>query len=105
MSGKTYKKVMAQLDKQGTLHPDVHMLFNSAVEEPLKVGLKTWGDKGRKAMKSEMRQLHLRDIFGTRHCHELSAKERAEFLQSHMFIKLKRYVNIKGRAVDGGNKK
>ena len=53
MSGKTYAKVIAQLDKLGTLHPDAHLLFNLSVEEEpsvvseimtqlsLKVGLKT----------------------------------------------------------------
>ena len=75
MTGNTYKKVMTQLDKQGTLHLDAHLLFNLAVEEQppvmseimtqlsLKVGLKTWGDKGKEDMKSEMRQLHLRENF------------------------------------------
>ena len=75
MTGKTYEKVMAQLDKQGTLNPDAHLLFNlSAEEKPsvvsaittkifLKVRLKTWGDKGRKSTKSEMRQIHLCDTF------------------------------------------
>ena len=70
----------------------------------LKVGLKTWGYKGRKAMKSEMIQLHLGDAFETRYCHELSAKEKAKVIESHMFIKLKIDINIKGRAVAGGNK-
>ena len=64
MSGKTYEKMMAQLDKLGTLHPDEHLLFNLSVEEQpsvvseimtqlsLRVGFKTWGEKGRKSMKS-----------------------------------------------------
>ena len=33
MTGNTYEKVMAQLYKQGMLHPDAHLLFNLAVEE------------------------------------------------------------------------
>ena len=33
VSGKTYEKVMAQLDKLGTLHPDARLLFNLSVEE------------------------------------------------------------------------
>ena len=98
MTGNKYEKVMDQLDKQGMLHPDVHLLFNLAVEEQssvvseiitqisLKVGLKTWEDKGRKAMKLDMRQLHLRDNFEPRHRHELPAKEKAEVLESHMFL-------------------
>ena len=32
ISGKTYEKVMSQLDKLGTLHTDAHMLFNLSVE-------------------------------------------------------------------------
>ena len=116
MLGNTYEKVMAQLDKQGTLHPDEYLLFNLSVEEKpsvilaimtqlyLKVGLKAWGDKLRKAMKSEMRQLHLRDTFEPRHHHEMSAKEKSEVLQSHMFLKLKRDGKIKVRSVAGGNK-
>ena len=116
MTVKTYDKVMAQLDKLGTLHTDAHLLFNLSVEEQpsvvsaimtqlsLKVGLKTWGEKGRKAMKSEMRQLHVRDTFEPRHRHELSAKEKAEVLESHMFLKLKRDGKIKGWAVAGGKK-
>ena len=83
MSGKTNEKLMAQLDKQGTLHPDAHLLFNLSVEEEpsvvseimtqlsLKVGLNTWVEKGKKSMKSDMKQLHLRDTFEPRHHHEL----------------------------------
>ena len=116
MSGKTYEKVMAQLGKLGTLHTDAHLLFNlSVVEQPsvvsaimtqlsLKVGLKTRGEKGRKDMKLDMRKLHLRDTFEPRHLHELSDKEKAEVLESHMFLKPKRDGKIKVEAVAGGNK-
>ena len=96
MSGKTYEKLMAQLDKLGTLHPDAYLLFNLSVEEQpsvireimtqlsLKVGLKTWGEKVRKSMKSDMRQIRLRDTFEPSHRHELSAKEKAEVLEGVM---------------------
>ena len=116
MTGNTYKTVMAQLDKQGMLYPDAHLLFNLAVEEQpsvvsatmtqlsLKVVLKTWGEKVRKAIKSEMIQLHLCDTFDPRHRHELLAKEKVEVLESHMFLKLDRDGKIKGRAVADGNK-
>ena len=89
MLAKTYEKVVAELDKLGTLHPDAHLMFNLSVEEQLsvvssimtqlslKVVLKIWGEKGRKAMKSVMRQLHLCDTFEPRQRHELSAKEKA----------------------------
>ena len=116
MSGKTYEKVIAQLDKQVILHPDAHLLFNLSDEEQpsavseimtqlsLKVVLKTWGEKIITAMKSEMRQFHIRDTFEPRHRHELSAKGKSEVLESHMFIKLKINGKIKVRAVSSGNK-
>ena len=78
---------MPQMDKIGTLHQDAHLLFNLSVEEQpsavseimtqlsLKVVLKTWGKKGRKSMKSEMRQLYLRETFEPRQRHELLVKE------------------------------
>ena len=55
-------------------------------------------------MKSEMIQLHLCDTFQPQHRHELLAKGKAEVLESHMFLKLKIYGTIKGRAVAGENK-
>ena len=86
-------------------------MFNLAFEEQqsvvsaiitqlsLKVGLKTWGEKGKKYMKSEMRQIHLRDTFEPQFRHEMSANEKAEVIESHMFLKLNRDGTIKGRAV------
>ena len=65
----------------------------------LKVGLKTWGEKVRKDMKSETKQLYLRETVDPQHPHELSAKEKEGVLESHMFLKLKRDVKIKGQAV------
>ena len=70
----------------------------------LKVGLKTWGEKGRRSKKSEMKQLHIPDTFDPRHRHELSTKEQSEVLESQMFLKLKRDGKIKGREVSGGKK-
>ena len=55
-------------------------------------------------MKSYMRQLHRCDTFEPRHRHELSAKEKAEVIESHMFLKLRIYGNIKVQAVTGVNK-
>ena len=70
----------------------------------LKLGLKTWGEKGKKAMKLDMRQLHLHDTFEPPHCHELPSKERVNVLESPMFLKIKRDGMIKGYEVAGGNK-
>ena len=71
----------------------------------IKVVLNNWGEKGRKDVKSEMKHIHLRDTFDPQYRHELSTKEKSEVLESHMFLKLKRDGNIKGRSVAGGNKK
>ena len=51
-----------------------------------------------------MKQLHLRDTFKQRHFRNLTSKEKSEVLESHMFIKEKRSVKIKGQTVPGGNK-
>ena len=116
MIGKKYESAMTQLEQQGTLHPDVHLPFNQAIEDQLsvvsmimtqlylKAGLKTWGDKAKMTMRSEMKQLHMRHTLGSRHWHELSAKEKAEGLEYHMFLNLKRDGKIKGWAVTGVNK-
>ena len=107
---------MAQLDNQGKIHPDANMLFNLAVEEQpsvvseimtqlsVKFLLKTCGEKGSKDMKSEMRQLCLCDTCEPRHRYELLSKEKAEIIESRMFLKVKIDGKIKGRSVAGGNK-
>ena len=40
----------------------------------------------------------------SQHRHELSSKEEAKVLESHLSLKLNRDSNIKERAVSGGNK-
>ena len=70
----------------------------------LKAGLKMWGDRGREAAKSEMKQLHFRDTFRPVHWKDLTVKQRQQILRSHLFLKEKRSGKVKGRAVAGGNK-
>jgi hypothetical protein len=70
----------------------------------LKAGLKEWGKKGFKAAHSEMKQLHLRKTFNTKHWYELIKSQRQTVLESHIFLKLKQEGTIKGRTVTGGNK-
>ena len=62
MSRKKYEAVMAQLEQEGTLHPDVHMLFQqTAIEQPtavstimtqlsIKAGLKRSVPRAKKAL-------------------------------------------------------
>ena len=69
-----------------------------------KSSLRAWGDKAYMAVQSEMKQLHFRNNFKHKHWRELTHTQRHAVLESHMFLKEKRYGVIKGRAVAGGNK-
>ena len=114
MTGKTY--VMSQVEQQDVLHPDAQLDSNDATAQPvsavsaimtqtsLKAGLKPWGKKAKNVMQAEMKQLHFSNTFDPRHSSELTEKEKAELLESRMFLKQKRDGKIKGRAVAGGNK-
>jgi hypothetical protein len=118
MSGSSkYAYAVTQMASQEALHPDAHMFFNHCVsQEPpdvvamimtqlsLKAGLKEWGEKGTKAARSEMKQLHFRETFKPYHWSELSHTQKQSVLESHMFLKEKRDGKIKGRTVAGGNK-
>ena len=99
------------------LHPDAHMMFNQIASRippkaliailtqlSLNRGLKRWKEKGHKAAFGEMKQLHMRDTFRPKHKKKLTKKQKAEILESHMFLKEKRCGDIKGRTVAGGNK-
>ena len=92
------------------------MEFNDATSQPviavaeimtqlsLKEGLKQWGEKENNSIQAEMKQLHFRNKFEPRHCSDLTKKEKAELLESHTFLKQKRFGNIIGHTVAGGNK-
>ena len=56
----------------------------------LKTGLKEWGKKGRGAIHSDMKQLHMRDTFLPLHLKNMSYEERKQTLESQMFLKKKR---------------
>jgi len=70
----------------------------------LKAAMKAWGNEARVAAEAEMRQLHWRNTFRPVHWKDLTPKQRAMVLESHIFMKLKRTGEIKGRTVAGGNK-
>jgi hypothetical protein len=70
----------------------------------LKAGLKAWGDKAHDAVHSEMKQLHLRNAFKSKHWRELTHSQRHAVLESHVFLKEKRNGAKKARTVAGGNK-
>jgi hypothetical protein len=103
MTGSKYSYAVTQLENQGVLNPDAHMFVQDdfyqaepdvvaaiMTQQSLKAGLKEWGDRAFTATRSEMKQLHLRNMFKPKNWRELSQVQRDE--------------KIKGRTVAGGNK-
>jgi hypothetical protein len=99
------------------LNPDAHMFVQEdfyqadpnvvaaiMTQLSLEAGLKEWGDQAFTATRSEMKHLHLRNMFKPKHWRELSQVQRQTVLESHMFLKQKRDGKIKGRTVAGVNK-
>jgi hypothetical protein len=89
MTGSKYYYAVTQLETQGVLNPDAYMFVQDdfCQAEPdvvaaimtqlsLKAVLKEWGDQGFKAAQSEMKQLHFRKTFKTKHWRELSKAQR-----------------------------
>jgi hypothetical protein len=70
----------------------------------LKAGLKEWGEEPFTAAHSKMKKLHFRNTFKPKHWQELSQVQGQTVLESHMFLKQKRDIKIKGTTVAGGNK-
>ena len=70
----------------------------------MKAGLRAWGYKAFSAVKSEMKQLHFRNIFRPMHWKDLTATQRRTVLESHLFLKENRDGTNKGRTVAGENK-
>ena len=70
----------------------------------MKAGLRKWGKDATEAVSKEVGQLHFRDSFQPVNPKKLSAEERKQVLESHLFLKKKRDGTVKGRMVAGGNK-
>ena len=70
----------------------------------MKAGMKRFKHRGEKAVTTELSQLHFRDTFKPVDSRELSKEERSQVLESHLFLKEKRDLTVKGRMVAGGNK-
>ena len=69
-----------------------------------KSGLRAWGDKAYTAVQYKMKQLHFCNTFKPKHLRELNHSQRQTVLESHIFLKEKRYREIKGKFVAGCNK-
>jgi Reverse transcriptase (RNA-dependent DNA polymerase) len=70
----------------------------------LKAGLKAFGKKGQQGVFKELSQLHWRDTFEPLVLKDLSKEEKEKALESHLFLKKKRDLTVKGRMVAGGDK-
>ena len=93
MSGKQYETANAQVEFEDTLYPDAHIfLFQELVEELpdasavimpylyLKAGIKCRKVTGWAAVKSEMKQMHFRDTFKSKHYRELNEYQKKSIL-------------------------
>jgi hypothetical protein len=116
MQGNHYQYASAQLAK-GVFYPDAHILVQDKFYEhdvdvvqavmtklSLKEAQREWGSDAKNAAFSEAKQLHWRNSFKSVHCRELTAEQRKQILESHMFVVKKKDGTSKAREVAGGNK-
>ena len=116
MQGSRYSYTSAQLAK-GVLYPDAHMFMQDEFYEhdidvvqavmtqlSLKAALREWGSDAKNAAFSKAKQLHWRNSFKPVHHRELTAEQRKQILESHMFVVKKKDGTVKAREVVGGNK-
>ena len=115
--GKTYQTTTALVqtfdpNEDGqVIYPDSHLDQQFALvshyvmtQLSMKAGLKRWKQKGESAITQELEQLHFRDTFKPVSREGLSSKQYNEVLESHLFLKEKRDLSLKGRMVAGGDK-
>jgi hypothetical protein len=100
MKGKSYGYSAAQVQ---SIEHDLRVVELILTQLTLKAAIKMWGNEATHAT-AEMKQLHRRNSFKPVHWSELSDKQRAMVLKSHMFMKQKQTGEIKGKTVAGGNK-
>lgn len=74
------------------------------IQFSMKAGLKHFGQRGEDAVSKELSQLYLRDTFEPLHPKDLSREEKDGSWDSHLFLKDKRDLSVKGRLVAGGDK-
>ena len=89
---------------KGKTYDYSNLQFHCMTQLSMKRGLKMWGHKGESAVFSELQQLHLRNVFKPVSPRTLTLLDKKKALESHLFLKEKRDLSIKGRLVAGGNK-
>jgi hypothetical protein len=106
MTGKSYQYAATQLaqlesEKQEIDPRVIEMVMTQLT---LKAAIKMWGNDAKIAAESEMKQLHWRNSFRPVKWSELTEEQKKTILESHIFMKMKKTGEIKGRTVAGGNK-
>ena len=76
-----------------------HVMFT---QYNMNQGIKQFGDAGKEAVMTEMRQLHDRKVIKPAKKKDLTPRERYRALGHLMFLKRKRCVKIKGRRCADG---
>ena len=61
-------------------------------------------EKGHSAVKSEISQVHNRELFKPQNINDLTGEQIRKALECHLFMEKKKNDQIKGRIVGGGNK-
>ncbi len=102
MTGKSYKYAATQIASDHYLPAQIVEFVLTQVT--LKAAIKMWGNRAMNAAEAEMKQLHWRNSFKPVRWNDLTAKQKAAVLESHIFLTEKRTGEVKGRTVAGGNK-
>ena len=100
MSRSKFFYAVTQLEKIKTLHPNTHIFhqYNFYQTEPniviilithflFKTGLKHWENKIYNVTRSEIKQLHYRDMCRPKHWYELIYKQKIIILEPYIFLK------------------
>ena len=102
-ANKQLEILLAQLEEHAE-EVDPRVIQTVMTQLTLKAAIKTWGNDAVIAAESEMKQLHWRNSFRPVKWNDLNERQRSMILESHIFMKMKKTGEIKGRTVAGGNK-
>ncbi len=103
MTGKSYQYSATQLERDEPCQIEPAVVEFIMTQLLLKAALKMWGNDAEVAAESEMKQLHWRNSFRPVLFKELNKKQKQTIMEPHIFMKMKRTGEIKGRTVADGN--
>jgi hypothetical protein len=108
MTGSKYAYAVIQMECHRALNPDSHMFFQEDMyqAEPdvvaliltqlsLKAGLEHWGDKGKAAVRSEMKQLQFRDTFKPLQWNQMTHTQKQSVLEPICSLKKRGTVRLR----------